>query len=99
MWNYVGIVRSEKRLNLVQEQLALVLKEVNQHYHDYLLTPDLIELRNIATIAELIVTSARTRKESRGLHFLVDYPEGKDKLWRKHIVLQKKQPPAFINFL
>ena len=51
------------------------LGEVNQHYHDYILTPDLIELRNIAQVAELIVRCACIRKESRGLHYLVDFPQ------------------------
>ena len=97
MWNYVGIVRSKKRLALVQERLAPILKEVNQHYHDFLLTADLIELRNIALIAELIVTCATIRNESRGLHYLADYPETNDDEWKNYIVLQKKHPPQFIN--
>lgn len=74
MWDYVGIVRSEKRLHLVQESLAPIQQQVRQHYHDYLLTSDLVELRNIALLAELIVKSALTRKESRGLHYIIDYP-------------------------
>jgi len=97
MWNYVGIVRSEKRLNLVHERLAPIIKEVDQHYQDYLLTPDLAELRNIATTAALIVTSARIRKESRGLHFIVDYPTPNDQEWRKYTVLRRRQPPEFLN--
>ncbi|MFP3982192.1 MAG: L-aspartate oxidase [Desulfurivibrionaceae bacterium] len=74
MWNYVGIVRSEKRLNLVQRRMDFILREVMDHYHDYLLTPDLIELRNIAVLADLIIKCAISRKESRGLHYLIDYP-------------------------
>lgn len=74
MWNYVGIVRSEKRLNLVQRRMDFILREVIDHYHDYLLTPDLIELRNIAVLADLIIKCAISRKESRGLHYLIDYP-------------------------
>ncbi len=88
MWNYVGIVRSEKRLLLVQKRLAPILREIRQHYDDYLLTPDLIELRNIALIAELIVRSALIRKESRGLHYLLDYPAHNDREWRKDTILQ-----------
>jgi L-aspartate oxidase len=97
MWNYVGIVRSEKRLNLVQDRLTPILKEVDQHYQDYLLTPDLVELRNIATMAALIVTSARIRKESRGLHFIVDYPRPNEQEWRKYTVLRQSQTPEFLG--
>jgi len=97
MWNYVGIVRSEKRLNLVHERLTPILREVDQHYQDYLLTPDLVELRNIATTAALIVTSARIRKESRGLHFIIDYPTPNDHEWRKYTVLRRRHPPEFLD--
>jgi len=90
MWNYVGIVRSEKRLNLVQKRMQPILAEVAQHFRDYLLTPDLIELRNIALVAELIVKSAKIRKESRGLHYMVEYPARDDVNWKKNTVLQKK---------
>ena len=75
MWNYVGIVRSTKRLLLVQDRLVPIIKEVQQHYKDYLLTSDLIELRNIVLVAHLIVKSALLRKESRGLHYILDYPD------------------------
>ena len=91
MWNYVGIVRSEKRLNLIRNRLEAIIREVDQHYRDYLLTPDLVELRNIAQVAELIVQCALTRKESRGLHFLVDYPQTDDSNWKKDTVLVKQR--------
>lgn len=87
MWNYVGIVRSEKRLLLVQKKLQLILQEVMQHYRDFLLTPDLIELRNIAILADLIVQCALTRKESRGLHYTLDYPDTDNIHWLKNTVL------------
>ena len=90
MWNYVGIVRSEKRLKLVQERLAPIRAEVERHFHDYLLTPDLIELRNIALVAELIVSCAVFRKESRGLHYNIDYPERDDAHWLRDTVLAKR---------
>jgi L-aspartate oxidase len=89
MWNYVGIVRSEKRLVLVQKRMQPILAEVAQHFRDYLLTPDLIELRNIALMAELIVRSAMIRKESRGLHYMVEYPARDDVNWKRDTVLQK----------
>jgi L-aspartate oxidase len=90
MWNYVGIVRSTKRLLLVQERLAPIIKEVQQHYRDYLLTSDLIELRNIVLVAELIVRSALTRKESRGLHYILDYPEQLDKAHTGDTLLKRQ---------
>ncbi|MFH7320620.1 L-aspartate oxidase [Desulfurivibrio sp. D14AmB] len=89
MWNYVGIVRSEKRLNLVQERLQPITAEVERHYRDYLLTPDLIELRNISLVAELIVRCAILRKESRGLHYNIDHPTHDDKNWAKDTVIIK----------
>ena len=87
MWNYVGIVRTQKRLALVQERLRVIASEVNQHYHDYILTPDLIELRNIAQVAELIVRCACIRRESRGLHYLADFPKPDDEHWKKDTIL------------
>ncbi len=89
MWNYVGIVRTQKRLALVQERLRDIASEVNQHYHDYILTPDLIELRNIAQVAELIVRCACIRKESRGLHYLADFPHLDDEHWKKDTIIER----------
>jgi L-aspartate oxidase len=89
MWNYVGIVRSEKRLHLVQKRIAPILHEVSQHFKNYILTPDLVELRNIALIAELIVQCSLLRKESRGLHYMTEYPETDDLNWRHDTVLSK----------
>ncbi len=89
MWNYVGIVRREKRLQLVQRRLGPILEEIREHFHDYLLTPDLVELRNIAVVAELIIRSAAARKESRGLHYIVDYPGHDDAHFKKDTVLAR----------
>ena len=90
MWNYVGIVRSEKRLKLVKKRLAPILREIAHHFRDYLLTPDLVELRNISLVAELIVQSSLIRKESRGLHAIVDYPQQDDKDWRHDTLLSRR---------
>ncbi|HFQ88729.1 MAG TPA: L-aspartate oxidase, partial [Desulfobulbus sp.] len=90
MWNYVGIVRREQRLQLVEQRLDPIISEIRGHFYDYLLTPDLVELRNIAILAELIVRCARSRKESRGLHYMVDYPQRDDQHFRRDTVLQRK---------
>lgn len=78
MWNYVGIVRSNKRLERAERRVDLIQKEINEYYWNYKVTKDLIELRNITTVAKLIVQSCRLRLESRGLHYTIDYPETRD---------------------
>lgn len=89
MWNYVGIVRREKRLQLVRRRIAPILEEIREHFYDYLPTADIVELRNIAVVATLIIKCASYRKESRGLHFIVDYPEHDDVHFRKDTILDK----------
>ena len=97
MWNYVGIVRTEKRLKLVLKRMEPILGEVIDHFRDYLLTPDLVELRNLALIAELIVMSALHRKESRGLHYMADYPRTDDAHWRHDTVLFRQNGTIHIE--
>ena len=74
MWNYVGIVRSDKRLNLAKERMKDITREIEQHYRDYYVSANMIELRNIGIVAMMIIEAALQRKESRGLHFMQDYP-------------------------
>jgi L-aspartate oxidase len=74
MWNYVGIVRTSKRLERARSRLATLRHEIREYYWQYKVTPDLIELRNIADVAAMVVECARRRRESRGLHYTLDHP-------------------------
>ena len=93
MWNYVGIVRTDRRLQRAARRIDLLQEEINQYYWNFRITPPLLELRNLATISELIIQAALHRKESRGLHYNLDYPEKNDADFRRETLLQRGVPP------
>jgi L-aspartate oxidase len=88
MWDYVGIVRSDRRLKRARRRIHALREEVASYYKEYLVTADLIELRNLAAVAELIIRCAQQRQESRGLHYNEDWPESS--ATAEHTLIQDK---------
>ena len=88
MWDYVGIVRSEERLNIARERVVQIERTVERLYSEYGISADMVELRNIALVSSLVVASAMSRKESRGLHYMIDYPAA-DPAYQRDTVMLK----------
>lgn len=91
MWDYVGIVRSNRRLERARTRMTFLINDVTRFYRTTRLTPDLVELRNLVVVAELIIRCALMRKESRGLHENVDYPARDDKRWLRDTIVRSAE--------